>query len=182
MKGLIFTELLAMADKEVGEDRVDSVIQRCPLSGNGAYSTVGNYPSADLFALVKGFSRETGLTVEALQNAFGHHMLSVFSTGYPHFFTAKSDAFELLASVEEEIHVEVKKLHPDTDLPTFQSEFPDEHTMRLTYRSRRGLVDFCEGLIEATLAHYGETASISRTVSTEGHFTVACFTIVRDPS
>ena len=76
MKGLIFTELLAMADEAVGEDRVDHVISGCPLSGGGAYSAVGNYPSSDLIALVQGFSGETGLSVEALQKAFGHWMPS----------------------------------------------------------------------------------------------------------
>tara|TARA_X000000950_G_scaffold189150_1_gene228656 strand:+ start:7132 stop:7683 length:552 start_codon:yes stop_codon:yes gene_type:complete len=177
VKGLIFTELLAMADEAVGEDRVDHVISGCPLSGGGAYSAVGNYPSSDLIALVQGFSGETGLSVEALQKAFGHWMLKYFSSSYTHFFITKRTAFELLESVEEEIHVEVKKLHQDVDLPTFVSVFPQPGVMVLTYRSRRGLVDFCEGLIEATLDHYGEKGTITRKVSQDGNLTISEFTI-----
>lgn len=180
MKGIIFTELLAMADEVVGEDRADRVISGCPLSGSGAFSAVGNYPSSDLISLVKGFSTETGLSVSDLQKAFGHWMLKHFSTNYPQFFSVKNNAFELLASVEEEIHVEVRKLHQDVDLPTFISEFPAPDVMVLTYQSRRGLIDFCEGLIEATLAHYGETASIGREVSDESDLTIARFTISRE--
>lgn len=177
MKGLIFTELLAMADHAVGEAQVDHVISRCPLSSGGAYSAVGNYPSSDLKALVEGFASETGNSVSALQKAFGHWMLTHFTENYSHFFTAKTNAFDLLVSVEDEIHVEVRKLHPDTSLPYFSYERPNERTLLLTYRSGRGLVDFCEGLIEATLAHYGETASISRDVTNDDDVTIAQFTI-----
>ena len=53
MKGVIFVELLAMAEDAFGEDAVDRVIDEAALPSGGAYTAVGNYPCEELMALVR---------------------------------------------------------------------------------------------------------------------------------
>ena len=179
MKGLVFTELLDMAEAAAGEDVVDDVLDTCPLASGGAYTSVGNYQCSELLTLVGEFSRRTGLSVEDLQKQFGHWMLKRFVEGYSSFFDARTNAFDMLESIETEVHVEVRKLYPDTELPTFDTRRDGEDTLHFTYRSPRRLIAFCHGLIEGCLAHYGETASISCTDHSTDLEAVAEFRIVR---
>lgn len=179
MKGVVFVELLAMADEAVGEAVVDRVVARCPLMSKGAYTTVGTYPVSELNQLVEGFSEQTGASVEALQHKFGQWMLGRFADGYPDFFKAQPDAFAMLESVETEVHTEVRKLYPDAELPTFETRRLAPDTLQMIYRSPRRLQAFCQGLIEACLAHYGETAEITRVDHATADLVEAEFTIRR---
>jgi len=179
MKGVVFVELLNMAEAAVGEDAVDSVIAKCPLSSKGAYTSVGSYDSSELGTLVSGFSDATGSPVEALQKQFGHWMLRRFTESYAPFFAVKPDAFSMLESIENEVHVEVRKLYPDAELPRFDTSRPAPDTLLLTYSSPRRLIAFCHGLIEACVKHYGETATIVCTDKSTPETGIAEFVITR---
>jgi hypothetical protein len=162
MKGMVFVELLSMAEDAFGEAVVDGVIERAALPSGGAYTSVGNYPCEELMALVRGFSQHSGIPGAELQRLFGHWMMKSFSRHYPGFFVGKGGSLDMLAAIEGEIHVEVRKLYPDADLPQIDTARPDAGTMQMTYRSPRPLADFCQGLIEGCVSHFGETARIDR--------------------
>lgn len=161
MKGIVFVELLKMAEDLLGEDRVDAVIAQADLPSGGVYTTVGNYPCAELTALVQGFSATSGVAPGELQRVFGHWMMGVFAQHYPDFFAANPDALSMLESIESEIHVEVHKLYPDSELPRFDARRTAPDRLELDYASPRPLAPFCHGLIEGCLAHYGTTAEIT---------------------
>jgi hypothetical protein len=177
MKGIVFVELLAMAEDAFGEDVVDNLIETSDLPSGGAYTSVGNYPCEELMTLVQGFSRHSGVSGPELQRLFGHWMMDSFKTHYPQFFENRSGSLTMLEAIEDDIHVEVRKLYPDADLPKFDTHRPGPDALDMTYRSPRPLADFCQGLIEASVEKFGETAKISRTDRDEGDMTVADFKI-----
>lgn len=179
MKGVVFVELLAMADATAGEDAVDQVVSRCPLASKGAYTRVGTYPSSELHQLVSGLSSATGASVDLLQRQFGRWMLARYFETYPGFFNSQPDAFTMLESIEHEVHAEVRKLYPDAELPTFETERLDDSTLRMTYRSPRRLVAFCQGLIEACIDHFNETASVACIDRSTAQMGIVDFTITR---
>lgn len=104
-------------------------------------------------------------------------MMQSFSRHYPGFFSGKSGSLDMLATIEEEIHVEVRKLYPDAELPAFDAVRHGADDIDLTDRSPRALADFSEGLIEACVARFGETADIARTDRDGGELRVAEFRI-----
>ena len=73
----------------------------------------------------------------------------------------------------------MRKLYADAELPQILCvpEGPDR--LVLTYRSPRRFADLAEGLIKATLAHYGERATLERVDLSEGRGDVVRFTITR---
>lgn len=185
MKGIVFVELLAMAENAFGEDVVDRVIDAADLPSGGAYTSVGNYPCAELMTLVRGFSDHSGIPRADLQRLFGNWMMDSFERNYPRFFDGRDTSLDVLAAIEDEIHVEVRKLYPDAMLPQIDTARPDPVTLDLTYRSPRPLADFCHGLIEGCVRCYGETAEITRTDHAQGAtgdgVTVAAFRIRTRP-
>ena len=160
---MVFTELLKMAEEAMGEETVDRVIDAADLPSGGAYTTVGNYSCDELVELVIGFSEASGHSPDTLQRMFGHWMFGYFRKKYPGFFADKTDAFSLLSAIDGEIHVEVAKLYPDAELPRFDARRTPDGGFVLHYSSPRPLLAFCHGLVEACLAHYGETASVTVT-------------------
>jgi len=77
-----------------------------------------------------------------------------------HFFTRAAGLFDFLASVEHHIHVEVRKLYPDAELPTFIIEARSERQMSMIYHSPRRLGALCEGLIAGSARQFGVAATI----------------------
>lgn len=175
MKGMVFTELLSMAEDAIGEEAVDDILDTLELDSDGAYSAVGNYPCAELLRIVDAISTHTTIPVPALERKFGQWMHGRFVQTYPDFFRDKPNVLVMLDAIENEVHVEVRKLYPDAELPTFDTTWLDEQTLRMTYSSDRPLVPFCHGMIEACIAHFGAPAEV--TVSGDGEGKTAEFVV-----
>ena len=52
MKGLVFTELLEMAETVLSEDEIDEIIDAADLPSGGTYTRGGTYPSEELLTLI----------------------------------------------------------------------------------------------------------------------------------
>lgn len=160
MKGTVLVELVKMAEEAFGEEVVDEVLDNADLISGGVFTSVGNYPCSDLVKIVEGLSRHSGVCGEVLQRKFGHWMLGHFNEKFPDTFVGKQNSIEMLESIDGEIHVEVRKLYPDAELPRFETKRISDNHLRVIYSSPRPLHAFCHGLIEACVEYFGEEATI----------------------
>ncbi len=160
MKGIVFTELCEMIEKEFGVATLNDVIDKSDLASEGVYSAVGTYDSAELISLVTNLSEKTSIDAPKLVHAYGRYFFDVLTDKYGAFFE-KKDTFSFLKSIDDHIHVEVKKLYPDAELPKF-SHSESEDSLELKYSSPRGLSLFALGLIEKTIDHYKEDILVER--------------------
>ena len=67
---------------------------------------------------------------------------------------------DLLASIENHIHVEVQKIYPDAQLPTFELEERTENRMVLIYKSDKALYVLGKGLMLETFKLFKVPAKI----------------------
>lgn len=163
MKGMVFTEFLDMVEQAYDYDLVDKLLLESTLPSGGNYTSVGTYSHQEMVELVGQFSLQTQVPVADAYRTYGRYLFARFSKLYAHLLGHSSSAFSLLTAIEHHIHVEVKKLYPDAELPHFESEQPTPDRLILIYQSERQMADFAQGLIEGCLTHFGETATISRT-------------------
>jgi len=179
MKGIVFTEFLEFVEDQMGPDMVDTIIDDCELSTGGAYTAVGTYPFSELRDLLLALVKHSGADPSVLLRGFGHKLCGTFTTGYAQYFDAAGSLFDFLGSIDDHIHVEVRKLYPDAELPSMRIAERGEGRLTLDYRSERGLEALAEGLIEATSAYYREPVAVStaRMSDAEGEF--VRFTIER---
>ena len=91
---------------------------------------------------------------------YGEHFFSVIETSYPDLLATYNDAIEMLASIENHIHVEVLKIYPDAELPTFIVENKTENSIIMIYKSSRAMHHFGLGLMNKTFEHFNSTATI----------------------
>jgi hypothetical protein len=66
----------------------------------------------------------------------------------------------MLASIENHIHVEVRKIYPDAELPTFEVLEKTKTSLIMIYRSSRAMHHFGLGLMNKTFEHFNATANI----------------------
>lgn len=179
MKGVIFTEFLEMVADKFSEDMVDDIIDDSDLESKGAYTAVGTYSHKEIVRLVVSLSKRTEIEIEALIRIFGQHLFGRFSVLYPAFFPKNMDVFKFLESVENYIHVEVRKLYPDASLPTFATEREGENVLVMTYSSQHPFSTLAQGLLQGCLDHFDTDAEIIMTDLSAGKGTHAEFRIVR---
>jgi len=179
MKGIVFCEFVEMVEQAFSADLADEIISSAELASGGAYTTVGTYDYHEMLVLVTRLSERTGTPVPELVKAFGHYLFGRFVELYPVFFEGVDGSFSFLSRIEEHVHVEVKKLYPDAELPTFDTYYLDDDTMSMVYKSRRPFADLALGLIQGCIQHYDEQVEVeTEDLSDEGRTHVR-FTLTR---
>ena len=151
-----------MVEDKFSIEMVDDIIDGCDLESGGAFTAVGTYDYSEFLKLLRALARLTELPAPDLARQFGEHLFGRFAAGYPQFFEGDLDAFSFLKQVEEHIHVEVLKLYPDAELPSFEWSQPTDSQLDFVYRSARPFADLAEGLILGCLSHFKESAQIER--------------------
>jgi hypothetical protein len=177
MKGIVFTEFLEMVEQKYGLETVDAIIESAQLPNDGAYTAVGTYDHRELLRLVGSLSQATRTALPKLVHAFGRHLFTSFSRAYPYVFDGLHSTTEFLSNVEDLIHVEVRKLYPDAELPSIAFSALGDNRWELIYRSTRPFADLCQGLIEACAEHYQEPLQMSRDDRPEAAGTEARFVL-----
>jgi hypothetical protein len=179
MKGIVFTEFLELVEERYGLAVVDRMLQASDLPSGGVYTSVGTYHHNELVQLVRQLSAATGMALPDLLHTFGEYLFARFVVAYPRFFAGVSTAFQFLMHVENHIHVEVRKLYPEAELPRFECHSPAPDRLEMTYRSPRPFTDFAEGLIAGCIKHFGEHIDIAREDFPSAYGAAARFVLTR---
>lgn len=177
MKGMIFTEFLDMVEEHFSLAMVDKIITVTALPSGGVYTAVGTYPHGEIVQLVVNLSKETNIPVNTLLHSFGQRLFQRFAVRYAHFLNHASSAFAFLEKLESYVHVEVKKLYPEAELPTFECDKVSDHCMVLLYQSHRSMSDVAHGLIEGCFQYFQENVQIERTDLSAGNGSIVRFVL-----
>ena len=160
MKGIVFTEFLDLVEDKFGLEMVDRIISASVLDSEGIYTAVGTYSFSEMLQLLQHLSENTGISIDNLLLVYAEHFFSVIEKSYPDLLATYKDPIEMISSIENHIHVEVRKIYPDAELPTFEVEDRKENSLVLIYKSSRAIHHFGLGLMNKTFAHFNSTATI----------------------
>ena len=163
MKGLVFREFIDMVEDQFSLQMVDDIIEASTLASGGAYTSVGTYPHDEMMQLVHQLSIRSAIPVPDLLKHFGRHLFQRFTVIHPEYVKSPVSVFDLLKVLDNEVHVEVRKLYEGAELPAFEYETLNDDRMLFIYKSSRPLADFAHGLIEGCIAHFAEQMTIERT-------------------
>lgn len=151
------------------------------LGVDGGYTAVATYEDAEFLALVGALPATTACPAGHLVGAgaatdtqddgertrwYGRAAIPLLALRYPVFFDGHDDARDFLATVEDVIHTEVRKLDPTADVPCFgvedRTEADGSRTLVLAYRSSRRLCHLAEGFVLGAGDHYGQPLDVSQ--------------------
>ena len=162
MKGIVFSEFLDMVDEKFSMEMSERLVDEVKPPSGGAYTTVGSYDPQEIVDLMAKLSEISSISVPDLLKTFGRHLLTRFTEIFPEFFEGTTATLDFLPMVESYVHLEVKKLYSDAELPSFTCVSPYPGRLEMTYRSARNLPDLAEGLILGTADHFNERVEVKR--------------------
>ncbi|TCI92622.1 heme NO-binding domain-containing protein [Tenacibaculum sp. M341] len=161
MKGIVFTEFLDLVEQKFGLETVQQIIDQSDLESNGVYTSVGTYKFTEMVSLLTNLSDITKIAPNDLLKVYGTHFFKALADNYGSILNTYKSPLELLASVDEHIHVEVRKLYPDAELPRFEITEQKDNKLTMIYYSSRALYAFAHGLMEKSFEHYNQDSEIS---------------------
>ncbi len=145
---MVFSILANLVEEKFGIDTWNACLEKVEPESGGLYTAVGTYSDEELFDIVTTLSEMTDIPVPDLIEAYGEYLMPQLVNKYPTFKKEGMHLKEFLLSIEDIIHVEVRKLYPDASLPTFRYEDHQEDTLTMIYQSPRKLCALATGLIK----------------------------------
>lgn len=160
MKGIIFNLLEEAVTAAHGPDLWDDLLDA--VRSDGAYSGVGQYDDDDFTRLIDAMSERVGQPRADVLRWFGVQSMPHLRAAYPAFFD-RADLGAFLLGINDIVHAEVRKLHPDSNVPEFELDVPAAGSLRMRYRSPRRLCHLAEGFILGAAAEYRTRVDIEQT-------------------
>ncbi|WP_237275401.1 heme NO-binding domain-containing protein [Tenacibaculum ovolyticum] len=160
MKGIVFTEFLDLVEDKFGLEMVDKIISQSTLESEGIYTSIGTYSFSEMLQLLENLSKNTAISIDDLLLVYAEHFFSVIEKSYPGLLATYKDPIEMLASIEDHIHIEVRKIYPEAELPTFVIKDRKDKSLVMIYKSSRAMHHFGLGLMNKTFEHFNTTATI----------------------
>ena len=160
MKGTMFNIFEEFILQKSGMGAYENILRHARTETKEAFLSAGTYPDTDFYKLVATACKLYHLPAEEAQQMFGRFTFMELAKFQPHFVQPYKSAKNFLLTVDSVIHVEVKKLYPDTYLPKFIYFEPSRHELQIIYISKRKLYSFMEGLIEGVADYFKENIDI----------------------
>ncbi len=160
MKGIVITEFLELVEKKYGIAMVDTIIMNSSLNSKGVYTAIGTYSFSEMQQLLNQLHLNTGMSIDNLLLIYAEHFFEVLKVNYPTLLSTYKNPIEMLSSIENHIHIEVKKIYPDAELPTFEVVKKTDKSLIMIYRSSRAMHHFGLGLMKKTFEYFNSEAEI----------------------
>ncbi|MFQ3189527.1 MAG: putative hydrocarbon binding protein [Paraglaciecola sp.] len=162
MKGIVFVKFNEFIEELWGEEFWDELLDEAELPSDAIYTTVCTYDDQELFMLIGLVVNKKNISAKDALFAFGKWVFKEFYNLAPSGAHDFKDVFEFLHAVQDFIHLEVKKLNPDSLLPTFEFLSKTSNKLSFHYQSPRKLCFFCEGIVYGLAEHIGQAVKVSQ--------------------
>lgn len=164
MKGIILNLLEAVVTDAHGADMWDDLLDDTGL--DGSFTALGNYPDADVVAVVGALADRTDQPVPQVLRGFGRAALPLLADRYPRFFEPE-DPVSFVLTLDAIIHTEVAKLYPGATPPRLSFHDVGEREVTVRYQSARAMSDLAMGFLEGAAAFYGHEVDVTRSTLDE---------------
>lgn len=157
MKGVVFVLFEEFVVRNWGEATFEQLLDDCPHAAGEPFVSPKTYPDQWIVDLLTAACRRLGVTPAAALQAFGKFCFPGLARRFPTFVEGMDSPRRLLESVNDIIHVEVRKLMEGAEPPrlTCRPAADDPNALDVDYDSRRGLCALMSGLLDGCAEHFG---------------------------
>lgn len=154
MKGTVVATWLETAKKLWGENQIRRIIDDMGWENDRIFSPTEDIADQTPRDMVARIAKETRLPEAQIWRAIGKDNIAAFFRVYPAFF--RHESLYAFLSAMYDVHVEVVKRIPGSNPPELIIRPVSEREAILSYRSKRAMFDYFQGLIEGAAEHYKE--------------------------
>ena len=174
MHGVIFNQLAQFVKGSYGQDSLTSILGRADLNAK-TYMLTTSYPDEELEAIITGACHELSMERDVVLDAFGQFIAPNLMKIYGSYVKNEWTAFDLLENIESTIHETVRSNNPGAEPPMLDIKRVSNEELTITYRSKRKMLTFGEGIIKAIGKHYNEQLVMKKSLHTDFELlTVTC--------
>jgi hypothetical protein len=160
MHGLIHSELKRFTETTYGVAAWKAVLERAGYKDK-MYLTVKPYADEEALAIVAAASELLDLPPATVLEAFGRFTAPALMRMYASKVDPSWGTLEMLLNTEHTIHTVVRSTQPGAEPPTLRFERVDGESVRLEYRSPRGMSAVAKGIIQGVADFYGDVVEIT---------------------
>jgi hypothetical protein len=100
------------------------------------------------------------ISINHLLLVFGKPFFSVIEKTCPNLLVSFKNSIEMLLFMENHIHLELKKIYSNLDVPTFITENKEVNMLTMLYKFSIAMRQFGLGVMNKALNHFNATATI----------------------
>jgi hypothetical protein len=182
VKGILFNVVEEVVEEDLSDRDWDLAL--CGAGVEGAYTSLGNYPTGQLLAIVEALAAHRRVPVEDVLRAAGEHGYHHLVARHPELVEPYTDLGGLLLHLDTVIHPEVLKLYPHADPPRFEVRpaVGSDRPWEVIYRSPRGLCHLAEGLMRGAAGRFGQAVEIAQVTCRHRGDPECRFEVMIDPT
>lgn len=154
MKGTIVATWVTTAKKLWGEDLIADIMKEIGWQKDKIFLPTEDIADDKARQLAELIGKRSGKSVNVVWNEIGKDNIKTFFKFYPAFFQDKT-LYSFLASLYD-VHVEVVKRIRGANPPEVLMKPISEDEAVFSYRSKRAMFDYFQGLLSGAAAHYKE--------------------------
>lgn len=160
MHGIVLNQLKEFVVSNHGFEAWETVQRESGLETT-VYVPVTEYPDEDVLALLEAAVELTGVEQSELLQSFGRFLVPRLVDTYGVHVDRDWTGLELVANVEEYIHVALREKQLSTYTPPeLEAAWIDDDRVRVIYGSDRGLCHLARGLLEGVGDYFDEPLSV----------------------
>lgn len=162
MKGVIMACLAQLVQEKFGEDSVESIMRKSGFDSSRRFIATEDVPEEKAVDMLKSTCEVLDITLEQAADAFGEYWVGEYAPRiYGIYYKNVDNARDFLLKMDQ-VHVQSTKNIENARPPRFEYEWQDDRTLIMTYKSTRGLIDICVGLIKGVGKYYGEDLEVTK--------------------
>lgn len=158
MKGTVVATWLKTCRKDYGENVVAEAMKKVGWDENRIFSPIETVEDQHIFQVISSIAKQKGIDEKTLWRRIGEDNIHSFHSAFPSFFKVKN-LFGFL-SILFDIHVVMTKKFKGAKPPLVGIEPIGSHQAIFSYQSKRGMFDYCLGLLDGAAKFYGEAIEV----------------------
>lgn len=163
MQGVIFNAIEEFTIDLGGMELWNQILDEAAVKSGGIYTFGKTYDDQEIVDLAVTLCKSINVELDKGLHLFGKFLFTyLLDKGNVHIKDYPNTQ-SLLSELEDVIHRDVERLHPNAYTPFFEFTKIDENSGELIYRSKRKLCQVAEGLVEGAADHYGQNVVMSHT-------------------
>lgn len=162
MKGVIMACLAQLVKDKFGEESVEAVMRKSGFDANKKFMATEDVPEDKAMDMLETACEVLNISLEQAADAFGEYWVNEYAPKiYGIYYKNVDNAKDFLLKMDD-VHVKSTKNIENARPPRFEYAWQDDRTMIMTYKSPRGLIDICVGLIKGVGKYFGEELEVSK--------------------
>ncbi len=158
MKGTVVSTWIDSSRKMFGNDLVDKALIKYGIDTNHTFNPLEDVADEVAIGIVNEIGDRAGKIQKEIWNIIGQENIIRFSERYPGLFRHKN-VYQFLKSMND-VHVIVVKRIKGSVPPALDVRQVSPKEIELTYSSKRGMVNYLEGLIKGLGNYYDEDLKV----------------------